>query len=215
MTNLKWNTVVVGHWNPAILTPKGMASLIFDKGPNEPIEILVPFNVMGPHRLKSEGVLASVSQNKLFIECEQNNWETLEKSKKYCCKAIAELPRTPLIAAGFNLNFTLQDEDEDEGFLSSISNDFLDNNISDAGLEIIKRNIHRSFIWKSGNINLSLEMNSNDSNILINFSKTSGDVTELKDWLNTSVDSVKEITKTIMCNILKIYDKDDFNEKYL
>lgn len=203
---IQWNSVVVGKWNPAILSPKGIADLIFDKPPDEPIEILVPLNAIGPFKVRIDGLLISADFDRLIIDCEKSDWEMIGKSREYCCKAIDALPKTPLTAAGFNIRYKLSDPDEHFTELLSIP---LDATLSDNGLKITGRETRRSFTWNNGEINLHIvKAETGHYDILVNFNKSSNNNNELQEWLKTPINEVKNITKTIICTILDICEED-------
>ena len=102
-----------GKWNPAILTPKGIAEQIFNKTDDVPFEVLVPLDTMGPPKVRIEGLLVSANFDRFVIDCEKSDWELLEKSKEYCRKAIDALPKTPVSAAGFNIRYQLEEPAEE------------------------------------------------------------------------------------------------------
>jgi len=203
---IQWNSVVVGKWNPAILTPKGISDLIFDKPTEEPLEVFVPLNAFGPFKVKIDDLLLSADFDRLIIDCEKSVWETIERSRQYCCKAIDVLPKTPLAAAGFNVRYELSEPEEQ---FIDILNLPLDEKLSDNNFKITGRETRRTFTWKNGSINLHIvKSETTQYDILINFNKNSNNNDELKAWLNTSIDDVKNITKTIMCKIFDICKED-------
>lgn len=205
--SVMWNTVVAGKWNPAILTPKGIAEHIFNKTDDTPIEVLVPLDAMGPPRVRIEGFFVSANFDRLVIDCEKNNWESLEKSRDYCCNAINALPKTPVSAAGFNIRYEI--EEPTDGFLELLKPP-LDDSISDNQIEIVKRETRRALVWKGGTINLHIvKQKSSNYIILLNFDMKSIDNISLKDWLNIPIETVKAMTKTIMCSVLKSCMEDE------
>lgn len=210
MSELKpigWSTVVVGKWNPAILTPKGIAEHIFGKTGDIPIEVLVPLDAMGPSKVKIEGLLVSANFERLIIDCKKNDWDSLEKSRKYCQKAIDSLPKTPLSAVGFNVRYELEDPKPE--FLKLLK-PMLDDSISDNNLEIVERETRRSLLWKDGTINLHMvTQEATKYQFLLNFDTKSVDNEILKTWLKTPIQEVQDITKTIMCSVLKICKEDE------
>lgn len=205
MANLeanRWSCVVAGRWNPAILTPKGIATHIFKKEGEIPLEVLVPLDAQGPPLIRIEGLNVAASFKRLAMDCEKSNLESLDNARKYCCNAIDALPLTPLTAAGFNLRFDLNEPDDE--FINSLKLP-LDDKISEQQLTIEGREIHRSVQWNNGLINIQVARIKADSyNILLNFDKQSADRDELKNWLSVPIDDVKSITETILCLILNI-----------
>jgi len=202
---VQWNSVVVGKWNPAILTPKGIADLIFSKPPDEPIEVLVPLNATGPFKVRIDGLLVSADFDRLIIDCDKSNWEAIEKSREYCCQAIDSLPKTPLTAAGFNIRYEISDPDDHFTEILSIP---LDASLSDNNLKITGRETRRSFPWNNGGINLHIvKAETENYNFLVNFNKSSNNNDELQAWLRTPINEVKNITKTIICTIFDICEE--------
>ena len=202
-----WNTVIAGKWNPAILTPKGIAEHIFRKTEDTPIEVLVPLDAIGPPKVKIEGLFVSANFDRLIIDCEKNNWEALDKSRKYCCNAIDSLPKTPLSAVGFNIRYEFGEPNSE--FLELLK-PTLDDSISDNLLEIAEKETRRSLLWKDGTINLHIVMReSTNYQILLNFDRKSVDINILKKWLSLPIKDVQAITKTIMCSVLKTCEEDE------
>ena len=207
LKHIVWNTVVAGKWNPAILTPKGIAEQIFSKTDDVPFEVLVPLDAMGPPKVRIEGLLVSANFDRFVIDCEKSDWELLEKSKEYCRKAIDALPKTPVSAAGFNIRYQLEEPAEE--FLELLKPS-LDDSISDNQLKIEKRETRRSLVWNEGTINLHIiKQKSNDYQLLLNFDRKSTDNNTLKKWLNIPIEDVQTITKIIMCSVLKICGEEE------
>lgn len=206
MTELKgyqWNSVVVGRWNPAILTPKGISKYIFEKPEDEPFEVYVPLDAAEePFRVKIDGMLVQANFDRLAIECETCDYSSIEKARIYCCKAIASLPKTPLTAAGFNLRYMLKEP-------SSVFLDLLevplDNKISDKGLSISGRSIRRSINWENGLINMKIQKADTDQySIELNYHKNSTDINELSNWLGINITEVENMSNIIIEQILDI-----------
>ena len=180
---VEWSAVVAGRWNPAILTPKGIAELIFEKP--SPTTLIV-----------------TSDYTRLIIECEKPDWDSIEKAKGYCCKAIDALPKTPMEAAGFNIRYELKDPDDN--FLNVLESP-LNSNLSDDGFEIVKRESKRSLSWHDGVINVELlKLDSSGYRINLNFHMSSTDITVLKNWFNINTEDLKEVTKKIITSSLKI-----------
>ncbi len=204
---ISWNSVVVGKWNPAILSPKGIAKEIFEKADNTPIEVLVQLDAMGPIKVKIDNLLISADFDRLVIDCEKSSWDYLENSRNYCVKAIEALPKTPVSAAGFNIRYELSEPKE--AFIDLLVLP-LDTNISDNGITIERREIRRSLEWENGTINLHVIKDREPNyKILLNFDKKSDVKDELTDWLQKKTDNIKAITKIIMCDVLKTCEKGD------
>lgn len=201
-----WSSVVAGKWNPAILSPNGIARIIFQKPEDTPVEVFVPIDSMGPTKVRSEGVNVSADFNRLAIECENSDWETFEMSRALCIRAIDALPVTPLSAVGYNIRFEL---DEPEDGLIELLKPPLDDRLSDSGFTISERKIGRSVEWNGGQINL-LIIKKPDSlfRVLLNFDMKSTANDAIKSWLEIPIGDVAEITNRIVYSTLDISEKE-------
>jgi len=210
MSELKsngWSSVVVGKWNPAILSPKGIATHIFKNEPDEPLEVMVPLDAQGAPLVVIEGLRVMVNFDRLAVDCEDSNWGSLEKARKYCCNAIDALPITPFTAAGFNVRYELKEPEPE--FIDSLVLP-IDGRISEQHLTIEGRETVRSIIWGDGVINLNINRVEADIyNIMLNFDKKSANKEELKDWLSVQTDNIKDIVTTILCTIIGACEEGD------
>ena len=203
----RWGTVVLGKWNPAILTPKGISEQIFKKTGDIPVEVLVPLDAMGPSKVKIEGLFVTANFERLIIDCEKNDWESLQKSREYCREAIASLPKTPVSAVGFNIRYEL---DEPNSEFLELLKPTLDDSISDNFLEIAERQTRRSLIWEGGTINLHIVTQaSSNYRILLNFDRKSVDNNVIKEWLEIPIADVQAMTRKIMSSVLNICKEDE------
>src|SRR5262245_15714431 len=98
-----WNVVVLGRWNRAILTPQGIASRLFQLPPETEIGIEVPIDAIGPFRVSHGKLTVMVSEAQLMVEARENNFPSLERAMRVARRAMEDLPRTPVFAAGFNI----------------------------------------------------------------------------------------------------------------
>ncbi len=204
---VSWNSIVVGKWNPAILSPKGIAKEIFEKDNTNPIDVLIPLDTIGPAKVKIDDFVVSVDFDRLVIDCEKSNWEHLEGSREYCIKAMNALPKTPVTAAGFNIRYELSEPFDQFMDLLEMP---LDTNISDNAISIGQREIRRSLEWEKGTINLHVIKNREDDYmILLNFEMKSDERKQLTHWLKKTTGTIKKITKTIMCDVLNACEKED------
>lgn len=149
-----WNVVVAGHWNPAILTPKGITEIIFQKPEGTPVEIFVPLNAIAPFRVKFDGVIVSADFDKLVVNCEKNDWDVLEKARQSALNAINGLPKTPLLAVGYNVRYQLENPNAE--FIPLFATE-LDKKISDSDFQITGKTINRLLEWKNGRINFQVQ----------------------------------------------------------
>jgi hypothetical protein len=205
MSGLKrtiWNTVVVGKWNPAILSPQGIAVQIFGKAKDVPFEVLVPLDAMGPPKVRIDGYTVVANFEKLVIDSAQSDWEFLDKSRELCLKAIEELPKTPVSAAGYNIRYDIEDP---SGEFLELVKPPLDNKITDNGFEILSKEIRKTLRWGDGAINIHItKRGAANFQLLLNFDRMSADNRVLKDWLAIPIEEVRNVTRKIISSVLKL-----------
>lgn len=99
-----WNVVVVGAWNPAILTPLGIAKRLFGRD-DAPIQVMVSVDGLAPIQVRYEGLVVVPSNSKLVVSPVEPSPSALVEAAQVACKAINSLPDTPFLAAGVNLRY--------------------------------------------------------------------------------------------------------------
>jgi hypothetical protein len=123
----------------------------------------------------------------------------LDKAREYARRAIEELPRTPITAAGFNFRYRCKELPIE--FLE-VSNCRIDKIFSDAGLEIVERQVRRSLKCGDGLINFDFRFDQPENAVLgLNFHVGSSDDNVLKGWLQMPMNGVKEKVETIINNL--------------
>lgn len=198
----EWTTVIVGSWNPAIFTPKGIAEILFQKPAGEPIEVMVPLDGLGPSRIIIDELIISPEPGRIVIGSKKPTWDMLDKTRAVAIRAIEELPRTPLIAAGFNVRYHLESPSEEFFHLIDTK---LDNSISNAALRIMSREVHRSLEFNGGRLNLHIDgIDSIKFALLMNFERRSSKQKDLVEWLQVNIADVENIVKKILYNVLDI-----------
>ncbi|MCX7048204.1 MAG: hypothetical protein NTX50_22310 [Candidatus Sumerlaeota bacterium] len=201
-----WNTIIVGHWNPAILTPKGIAEHLFGKPPDHPIEVLVPLDAIAPFRVKIDELSVSADSGRLHIGCEKCTLDVLDKSRGIAVKAIAMLPKTPLVAAGYNIRYQVEKPSDEFIGLFSMA---LDGRISDEKHDIVGKEIRRALKWKDGRVNVHISnREAGEYAIVLNFERISSQPDDLKAWLQIPIDDVKLLSANITEKILNLTEEE-------
>jgi len=77
-----WSAVVIGRWNRAILTPRGIAQRVFRLPEGTPIQVLVPIDAVGMNSVivKHGEFQATVDDSRLQIHLEHGNFDALERA---------------------------------------------------------------------------------------------------------------------------------------
>lgn len=198
-----WNVVIAGSWNRAILTPNGIAKRLFKLPEGTGIQVLVPVDLLQPPKVKHGGIVATVDERRLIIGTETPTWEALAKAMQTGCNALADLPETPVLAAGVNVRFEIRDcVSQVEDIVQCV----LDTHLSDAGYEIVTTGLTRSLrvkddVFKEGVLNLSLHKKEPGSmRMEVNFHRDSKTPADLIKWLQIPMDKLKEQTVQLLQN---------------
>lgn len=195
-----WNVVIIGYWNPAILTPAGIGRRLFDLQEGTPLLVEVPIDGLAPHRVKHEGLTVTAEVGRLVVHADAPTYEVLERARKIAIRAMDKLPETPLTAAGFNIR-TRIGEPSDELLAATTAG--VDNLLSDAGFEIDARAIRRSVKCGDGLLNLNIQQGQ-DYRIELNFDRQSSKREELVSWLQFPIASVQKTVAQVFEKIVQV-----------
>lgn len=108
--------VLVGKWNPAILTPQWVGKHLFEK---EKIKFEVTFGSRYLLRLSGPGAEIAPTPDRVTIYAEESTHEGLDCIERLGRKLIEMLPHTPIEAVGVNHAFV---EDSAEPEIVSLFN---------------------------------------------------------------------------------------------
>ncbi len=62
-----WDVVVVGFWNPAILTPAGIWKRLFELEQGTPVELEVPIDGLAPYRVSHEEITVTAERGSHIV----------------------------------------------------------------------------------------------------------------------------------------------------
>ena len=191
-----WNVVVLGAWNRAIFTPQWIAQYIFCLKEAEAVTVEVPLSTPLPWRIKHEDVAVVVGAGSLEVVADSCAYEALDKARTHAIRAIDELPRTPLSAAGFNIRYRAEESSTE---LAEILASPVDNLIADVDLDILGRAQHRSVAYKDGIVNIDMRVDRDGGAIVqFNFHLASDCADKLKEWLRVPVEDVRKTVQSIL-----------------
>lgn len=191
-----WSVIVVGYWNPAILTPSGIARRLFELDEGTPIAVEVPMDGLAPHRVRHEGIIVTAEPGRLTLTVEVPTLTNLSRARQIAIRAMEKLPETPLTAAGFNIRLKLDDPPEQLLNATTAGTNTL---LSDAGFTIKTRTTRRSIEHGHGLLNLEIRQDDGaDTKMEFNFHRQSSVMAELREWLETSCDDVKTVCSTVL-----------------
>ena len=207
---LNWSVVIAGYWNQAILTPAGIAYRLFKKPKEIPVQVEVPLDGLAPYRVKDGPIVVMGEPTRLHISTEPSSYENLQRALEIAHTALKELPETPVLAAGFNIAYQI--EDISEIILKYITSE-IDEALSDKGYQIETRTLRRSIKWEQGEINLEIKSDEQSLGIIsLNFEKRSNKVNDLVEWVDTPIEVIKSTAQKILEKILMLPIEEANNE---
>jgi hypothetical protein len=200
LENFNWDVVVAGYWNPAILTPAGIALRLFGLPEGTPVLIEVPMDGLAPSRVRYEDLTVTAALGRLSINADNPRYDLLDRARGVAVKAMKGLPETPLTAAGYNIRMKISDPTNE---LLAATTCGIDGLLSDAAFSIKSQNLCRSLELDDGVINLNIQQNK-DVTVEINFHCQSSRQEELIAWMNFPIKKVEEIVSTLLEKVIRI-----------
>jgi len=195
-----WNAVVVGYWNPAILTPAGIARRLFGLPADMPVNVMVPIDGLAPSRVGHDQMTVTAAPERLVVSSDVAEYPPLQRAMAIAAKAITDLPETPFFASGFNVRFRIKEPPPD--LLRRVS-DPLDSHLSDAGFTIERQQLKRALAYGKGYLNLDLQQGkAGETRVDFNFHMQSSDSKELVAWLNTPIKDVQRKVQVLLRDVL-------------
>lgn len=206
-----WDVVIIGHWNPAILTPIGIARHCYRLADATPIEVLVPLDQMAPVRVKHGNLIVAADTMQMRIETLDYSYEHLADAMAVGVNALESLPVTPVVAAGFNVKYRCEAPNTPAVERTSCA---LDTYLSDANYTIAARKIQRSLEFEAGTLNLILEHETAGACLFqCNFHRNSQRQAELIEWLRLPPARVQENVDRLLGQVLGLDIREVSNER--
>lgn len=200
---------MIGHWNRAILSPAGIAKRLFGLSADTPVQVLIPLDTVAPYHVCHDAVTVIPSGDRLIVAPEQNTYENLVKAIVIARKALADLPHTPMLAAGLNLSFESATEID---LLQEATVSAWDDRLSDKGFDIEARSVARSLKWRNGTINVTIKHAPGGvCSVVFNFDFKSTSTVELQNWLDLSADQIKQEIEALLFNTIRLSPEDVVN----
>ena len=183
-----WNVVVIGAWNTAILSPDGVRRRLFQLADGMPIELQVAIDRPGHFRISHDGVVVIPTASRLEVVAANGTVTALTRAAEICQRAIAELPETPVTAAGVNVRYRFDDLPDD--VLANLRAP-LDEALALAGHQIANSSTKRTVEFDVGVVNLTvIHSPAGTGTLEFNFHRDSGDPQELSRWIGRTADFV-------------------------
>ena len=197
-----WNVTIVGFWNRAIYTPAGISRHLFQLPANTPVQVLIPIDLPAPYQVQHDGLTVTVGSDRLVVQPAQASFPRLGAAMEIGRRAFEHLPRTPFVAAGFNVRYK---SDGPVAVLEEITTSAWDENLSDQRLEIRERTIARAVQRGHGRINIAVTQKEDRTFMLaLNFDLQSDDVQRLRDWITISEADLRCEVERIVYETLRV-----------
>ena len=178
-----WNVVIVGSWNPAILSPDGISRRLFQLPQGTPVELEMAVDRPGQFRVGYQGILVVPSSISLEIAARVPDRNSLLRACDLGKRALETLPETPVSAAGMNIRYQFA-EVPDRIF--DLVKAPLDAALSDAGFAVRGALTKRGIEIEPGMLNLQITEARGGvpaGTLEFNFHRDSSVPEELRQWL--------------------------------
>ena len=207
LTPKEWSAVVVGRWNRAILTPSGIAKRLFHLEEGTPVAVFVAIDALDPPQVKHEGFSVVAGWDRLIVQPETCDFEGLQKAMAIACRAMENLPETPVIAAGMNVKYN--SSEALEALQQITRHEWWDAQLSDRRYEIAGRSLIRALKWSEGQINFSVAEEPTGAFLVqLNFHRESTSVDDLKKWVSTPISEINDQVKQVLFDCMQIKPED-------
>ena len=197
---LGWDVVVAGFWNPAILTPSGIAQRLFELPEGTPVLVEVSMDWMAPYRVRHSELTVMAERGRLIVAADEARYELLDQARQVAVRAMERLPETPLTAAGYNIRVKINEPSNEFLRASACGFDAL---LSDAGFSIDSQRIRRSLKKNDGLLNLEITQGE-DVTVSLNFHRQSSKKEELVDWLRHPIKDIEATVAAVMEKVIQV-----------
>ncbi len=195
-----WTVVVLGGWNKAILTPIWIATVLLQEPEGAKLNIQIAVNAIAPVRIgrnrgAAPSTTVSVLDDRLLIECEDNNFKALEEARLIAKRALEKLPMTPVNGVVINLSFPGSTED----FFVDRT---WDTKIGDIGFQTMGARHARKVAWKEGRITTTVCRDERSFNgVLMDFNYRREDSSALASWLAISIQELEDVSVKLLSSV--------------
>lgn len=197
-----WDIVVVGAWNPSILTPDWVREHMFEAPAGTSVEVQVALDRPAPMRIRHEGVTVTPAADRLIGACTSNDDDSIKQVGVVLGRAVLALPRTPLAAAGVNRRYRFN---AIPPTVADVVCSPLDEKLTSNGRPPVVRIVKRRIAWNDGHLNLEIAVDEAEpvGTITFNYELISNDAESLGKWVGQTDDMARD-AREILNNILQV-----------
>jgi hypothetical protein len=199
---LNWNIVILGAWNPSILTPDWVREHMFHAPQGTSVEVQVALDRPAPMRIRHEGVTITPAADRLIGACTSNDDDSIKRVGVVLGRAVLALSRTPLAAAGVNRRYRF---DAIPPTVADVVCSPLDEKLTKSGRPPGVRVVKRRIPWNNGLLNLEIAVDEAKplGTITFNYELISNDADSLCKWIGRTDDMGRD-AREILNSILKV-----------
>lgn len=199
---LNWDIVILGAWNPSILTPDWVREHMFEAPQGTSVEVQVALDRPAPMRIRYEGVTVTPAADRLIGACTSNDDGSIKQVGVVLGLAVRALPRTPLAAAGVNRRYRF---DTIPPTVADVVSSPLDEKLTVSGRPPCVRIVKRRIPWSDGHLNLEITVDEAKpvGTITFNYELISNDAESLRTWVARTDDMARD-AREILNNILEV-----------
>ena len=202
-----WSVVIVGSWNPAILTPSGIARRLFHLDKDTPVEVAVSLDMIAPLLVKYERMTVVAGSERLIIQPDDSEYQALATAMTLGARAVESLPETPFAAVGINVKFRAAQQIE--ALQAVTRKGEFDDCLSDQDFVISGRSLTRTLDWKDGRLKFTIgQEQDNPFEVLFNFELRSPTADRHIEWLNIDVGEIQSQVNSILFECIQIEEED-------
>lgn len=199
-----WSVVLIGRWNPAILTPAGIAKHLFQYPEGKALQVMVPLDGYSAYLVtdSEDETTVHVEKDRLQIDLRRYSYRCLEKACRAGASALRQLPVTPVSAVGVNINGRCEAPPRE---LLSLFENAVSRKLTDAGYAVKSRAIGHTLAYEAGQINVLLRLGDDGVTLNCNFHLDTPTTEAAIAWLGKPVgcwhEQVKRIASAMGCEL--------------
>lgn len=149
-------------------------------------------DTVGPWKAVHGGLTVTVDDNRLSVESSETTFTGLRRACDLIVKALEDLPKTPLLAAGFNVFMEIDPTDGER-----VLHGPMDDKLLAAGYETKSKLSERVLVWGVGTITFRVLKNEIGFTSHINFERRSREVVDLVQWMRFRQEDVQRATEQL------------------
>ena len=191
-----FSIVVIGNWNPHILSPQWISKSLFEDKPE--VQVQFSLNLDASNRFIVKNIIFVPSNDRLIIQSSDNSDDSLLLIQETVIKLCKILCHTPIRALGINLGFI--HTESNEKLLELINfNDV--NDISENDWNIKSSSVKRNIEKNGYNLNLTIEYNSqSEFHFDFNYHYALSEPSKIEEVLNMQIVKFKEVSLSVLNN---------------